>query len=1691
MSRSPRPIDVAIVGMACRFPGAGDLFAFWENVLANRSSIRDVPPDRWDAGTFDDPESGDPARGAGRRGGYLDEPIAFDPTSFGIMPRTVRGGEPEQFLVLDAARSALADAGLLDRMPDRRRVEVVVGRGSDSNRGNLARLQHGRILEQTVGIVHSLHPDWSDAEMDAVREDLRSCLPPFEAGTIPGQLTNATAGRLSDHFDLAGASYVVDAASASALVAVDLGARALTSRRADLALVGGVYVEADVDFPMVFSRLGVLSKSGTARPFSEDADGMVPGEGVGVVVLKRLRDAERDGDRIYAVLKGLGLAGDGRRGGLATPDADGHLRAIRRAYRRSGIDPSTVGYLEGHGLGVPAADRAELRALRAAFPTSTTGAPHVLGAASALIGHAMPAAGMAGLIKAALCLHHRMLPASSGVDRPHRLLRGSVLALNPASRPWIAGHPSPRRAGVNAFGFAGINAHAVLEEHPASAEGITPGAMLRWPSEVILLAAEDRAALSTRVRRLADRLRSRPEVDLKDLASTLASDVSAADRSWRLGLVVDSIDDLIARLDALAPRLDDPSCKSIRDGRGAYFWESPPGREGGLAFLFPGEGSQYPGMLADLCPHFPEVRALFDSSDRLARESGAIAPPSAMLFGGSGDDATLWEAGTAVNLVLSSQWALYSLLLKLGLRPSAVVGHSSGEFLALAAAGALQVDRGLEERFNALAAVFSRLDASGGIEPARLVGVATGRERVEAAIDDLAGVVAVAVDNCPHQVVLAGPHDAVEAVVARLRDLGVMTEDLPFARAYHTSAFAPAIGPARDFFEALEIAPPATPLYSCCTAGRFADDPAEVRRLAVAQWTHPVEFRRTVEAMHADGLRVFVDVGARGNLAGFVEDTLRGKPSFAVAANLPRRSGLTQINHLVASLFAQGVSMTPAFLFARRRPKRVDLDAPAPAPKPAFSLAVGFPEMRLSAGLARSLRSRYGEGGSSTETGSTEARPAPAEAIPATPFRIENSALLEGFALRAVPDEVMRSYLSTMDDFLRTQRAVMEGFRAGTIAETETVIPAPPTPESAPGPRVIQRSGFRTGWLGQSVARAPATREAVEPGRIPWNDPAPGPWSGEIRRLDPGRAVEVVITLDAAGDPVAEHHTFGGRRVSAVDPEMMGLPVLPFTVMAEMLAQVAARLAPGRALVGLREIRARRWVRYEDGPIPLVVIAEADPDRPGEVRAALFNRGKAGLGEAPEVEGVIVFGDRRDEPSPATAAPLGSPEPCRFDAHSMYAEQWLFHGPALRAVSEVGLIDDGGIDGTLRVLPRRGLYREGNAPRPRTDPIVLDAFTHLLGLWGLDRLAEGEVVFPLRLGRLDVFGDDPPEGADCPCRIRIKSVERLKVTADAEILRPDGRVWMRLTDWDDWRFYWPPRYRDAFRLPEHILLGEPLDLPGVEPREVVAVWLEPPADMGRPVWRDVLEQCQLSPDERSGPLRPDGHEGRRTLRLWGRMAAKEAARRLWLGDGGPPVFSADLSILPDPHGRPVLRSRREPGRDDMPAVSIAHTEGVAVAIASRDPDARVGIDVEKVVGRTSTFEAVAFSARERALLDLRGGDRAEWIARLWCAKEAAAKATGLALIAGPSSVEATSADEKGTIVVSLGPELAARCPDPGPGPISVRTERKGDYVWAWTYQEVPGGRPHVRHPGLALSSGWENDGDAQADPRPQFSEADA
>ncbi len=473
-----------------------------------------------------------------------------------------------------------------------------------------------------------------------------------------------------------------------------------------------------------------------------------------------------------------------------------------------------------------------------------------------------------------------------------------------------------------------------------------------------------------------------------------------------------------------------------------------------------------------------------------------------------------------------------------------MVGHSSGELLALSAAGVFPADRVLEQKLARLGAIFRNFETSGDLPEAHLVAVAADRERVAAICRAVAaGGTAVAMDNCPHQVVLAVPTLEFDRLVARLRAESILWEDLPFSRAYHTPSFEPVVAPIADFFAEMTFNPPEVPIYSCASSRRMPDDLTSIRDLAVRQWTTAVAFRETIETMHSDGLRLFVDVGARGNLAGFVEDILRGKPSFAVATNLPRRSGLAQLNHLVASLFAHGVPLNTDYLYARRRPRAIDWNAAEPPARATVELKIGFPEMRLSEPLLASLRAaRPDDPGPEpngdeplthaglfpvpnhhpTRNGSSrhhDAEPQPAAVVAPdeprfdalqerfrdTPLHPAVAHLLDELSdaapeLPSPYEDAMLGFQQTMQEFLQTQQEIISAYLGASPAAFTECVPDP-------GEDLEPSQARLTTCDPVQVSASRATSRVT-------SGPRPGPWAGEVRRLVPGHEIETLVVLE-------------------------------------------------------------------------------------------------------------------------------------------------------------------------------------------------------------------------------------------------------------------------------------------------------------------------------------------------------------------------------------------------------------------------------------------------------------------------------------------------------------------------------------------------------------------------------------------------
>lgn len=1053
------PGEVAIIGMACIFPKAPNLQTFWQNIVSKVDAIAD-PPEAGLTSQVYDPTSTANNRIYCKRGGYVQELPPFHPADFGIMPVALEGSEPEHFMALKVAHDALVDAGFPHKPFNRELTEVILGRGTYVNRAYISMLQHVLVVDQTIQILQELHPEHTPAELESIRERLIASLPPFTPDTAPGLPHSVMAGIIANRLDLKGPSLVLDAACASCLLALEIGMRDLLTGRCDACLIGGVQISTPAPIHMLFTQLGALSHLPQLRPFDQKADGTMLGEGIGMMVLKRKEDAVRDGHRIYALVKGVGASSDGKGKGLLAPQVEGEELALRRAYEAAGVNPDTIGLIEAHGTALPLGDITEIEALRRVFGGRNGGPPRVaLGTVKSMIGHLIPAAGIAGLIKAALSLHHKILPPTLHAENPNPALEieRTPFYLNTETRPWIHGSSRlPRRAGVNSFGFGGVNTHAVLEEYSGEA---APAEFYHrtWETELILIEGANRQELINQCDLSLDFLARQPEAALVDIACSLNRRLEG--KPYRLAIVAESLENLAKKLSHASQKLRDSNRGQIKDRSGIYFFENPLSGQGKLAFLFPGEGSQYVQMLQDLCQHFPEVRHCFDLLDQAFSDHPRNYLPSQIIFPPTEKDAAeagtrIWQIDGAVDAVITADRALFRLLTLLGITPDGIAGHSSGELMALEAAGAvaLQGDEELVRLIKAGNQMLEALMAAQDIPAGVLLAVGgVDRPAITAAIAEASEFLVLAMDNCPHQFVLCGTETSVAAAKAKFLEQGGLCQSLPFKRAYHTERFEPVLEPLRNYFQKATVKSPAIPLYSCMTAGLFPQEPEAIRRYAVQQWAKPVRFRETIEAMYQEGFRIFLEVGPRSNLSSFVNDILKDQPFLAVAANVQHRSGITQLNHALGILAAHGVALKLDILYKYRSSLRLDIESEVTAPSgkhnPGFILSRELPILTLGKGGIPHDRVKPGR--------QPEAQPdAPqhcegAEANIRSPI-LERTDIILPEKPRALPragqsaekvsfsaermtnpgqrletQAVMQEYLATMEGFLETQEQIM------------------------------------------------------------------------------------------------------------------------------------------------------------------------------------------------------------------------------------------------------------------------------------------------------------------------------------------------------------------------------------------------------------------------------------------------------------------------------------------------------------------------------------------------------------------------------------------------------------------------------------------------------------------------------------------
>ncbi|MER6358645.1 beta-ketoacyl synthase N-terminal-like domain-containing protein, partial [Streptomyces sp. NPDC001634] len=799
-----RQVPVAIVGMAVLLPGAAGLDAYWRNLLDGVDAISDVPEGRWDADYYRPGSATGPAAAHEvycRRGGFVDGLADVEVTRFGIMPNSVAGTEPDQLIALNVAAEAIADAGGEDRLPDRHRIGVVLGRGGYLTPGLVGLDQRVRTAGQLVRTLGELLPDLDSGQLDRIRAAFTDRLGTVTPESAIGLVPNLAASRIANRLDLRGPAYTVDAACASSLVAVDQAVGELAAGRCDVMLAGGVHHCHDITLWSVFSQLRALSPSQRIRPFHRDADGILIGEGTGVVVLKRLADAERDGDRIYAVIRGTGVASDGRASGLVNPDPGGQAYAVRRAWEAAGLDPArpgSIGLLEAHGTATPAGDAAELATLTEVFGPGDglRDERPVVGSVKSMIGHTMPAAGVAGLVKAALAVHHGMLLPTLHCGDPHPALAATRFRTLDKAAPWNTTPEQPvRRAGVNAFGFGGINAHVVLEapgartSRPEALRPLTGTATIAVaePERVLLLAADSPERLAA-------------QLDADDPA-VLASGLHPAGTHPEAGRTRLGVVDPTAKRLALARRA--VAKGRAWNGRSDVWFRPAPllgaAGNGKLAFVFPGLEGDFEPRVDDIAAHFglPGLR-------------GPAARP--------GDRVHVSDVGRHGFGVVGVGRLLDTALRRMGVVPDAVAGHSVGEWTAMAAAGlysGTEVDD-----------FMASFDPDSVTVPGLAFGViGAPAERVVTALGEGwadAGIV-LSHDNAPGQSMVCGPDEAMKEFVRSFRAQGVLSQVLPFRSGFHTPMLEPFLAPIREAAHRFRLHPPTVPVWSGTTAAPFPE----------------------------------------------------------------------------------------------------------------------------------------------------------------------------------------------------------------------------------------------------------------------------------------------------------------------------------------------------------------------------------------------------------------------------------------------------------------------------------------------------------------------------------------------------------------------------------------------------------------------------------------------------------------------------------------------------------------------------------------------------------------------------------------------------------------------------------------------------------------------------------------------------
>jgi polyketide-type polyunsaturated fatty acid synthase PfaA len=895
---------IAIVGIGAMFPGSEDVAAYWNNSLDAKCFIREIPEEFWELNEFYDPDPSVPDKTYSKMAGVLN-PVEFNPMEFGIPPKTMQSISVEQIYGLALARQALIDAGLYGKDAkeyDKTRTGVIMSASVGKNVYQLTAKTNAPLMGNFMR-----NYNVPEQIVKEVIKNYKNGIIEWDEACNPGYLSNVVSGRIANRFNFRGTTCNIDAACAGSLAAVKFACQELLVGDCDIMIAGGITLDISNITFVSFCKTPALSKSDQIRPFDANADGMLLGDGAGAVVLKRLSTAEADGDRIYAVIEGIGSSSDGQEKSIFSPSKEGQVMAVTRAMKNAEVTPQQIGMIEAHGTGTLVGDTCEAQSMSEIFKDiSKDERSIVIGGCKGQTGHMRLAAGIASLIRATLAIYHKQFVPSVGCDTLNPTLEKSPFYVCKKPLPWIVNNKRPERyATVSAFGFGGTNYNLILKEHKSDY-----GEAYRYTNvpHPIILAAENREMLQKELQDFITAVKESPEEIYKKEYT-----YRKIDDSWnRIGFAASTVEQAMNKAE-FAMKMLQKSENVIWNLKGIMYADSAWNSDAGVTALFSGQGSQYRNMLSDVTGTYPEMRQSMTLADNELLQS-KLKPISDIVYAKAWSDeekeradALLIQTQYTQPALAAAEAGLYKVMHNRGFVPDSLIGHSFGELVAIYASGAYDEKTLMK---LAVARGTSMAQSATGFRQTGMTAVKHNYNYVKNLIKDFEGVY-IANQNSPEQIIMAGSISVLESVEEKATQEGTKIKRLKVSSAFHT----PFMDKARISFgkvlDSMKFGKIVTPVISNYTAKEYKGT-QDIQENLKKQLVKPVLFQDCIETAYKTGSRIFVEIGPGQVLKGLADSCLSQKDNIiTISVDSTSDDSMLHLETALVSLAVLGLPIVP------------------------------------------------------------------------------------------------------------------------------------------------------------------------------------------------------------------------------------------------------------------------------------------------------------------------------------------------------------------------------------------------------------------------------------------------------------------------------------------------------------------------------------------------------------------------------------------------------------------------------------------------------------------------------------------------------------------------------------------------------------------------------------------------------------